>query len=125
LYPELVLLPLLLLTRVFLVRGLIGGARGLVGGCAAAAAAAAVSAGGWRDAFPVPGVGVGVGGVQDVGAAERAVDVGAEPGVDAGDVERVAALGEEAEELAVAELAEADGAVGGTEHAGAVRRGTA
>jgi hypothetical protein len=31
-------------------------------------------AGGWRDAFPV----VGVGGVQDVGAAERVVDVGAE-----------------------------------------------
>ena len=33
----------------------------------------------------------------DVGAAERAVDVGAEPGADAGDVERVAAVGEEPE----------------------------
>jgi hypothetical protein len=51
------------------------------------------------------------GGLEDVGSAERAVDVRAEPGVDAGDVERVAALGQQAHELAVLELAEADGAV--------------
>jgi hypothetical protein len=58
-----------------------------------------------------------------VGAAERAGDVGAEPGVDALNVERVGALGEQPQELAVLELAEADGAVGGAEHAaGAVPR---
>jgi len=59
-----------------------------------------------------------------VGAAERAADVGAEPGVDALHVERVGALGEQPEELAVLELAEADGAVGGggAEHAVAVPR---
>jgi hypothetical protein len=66
---------------------------------------------------------VGVGGAScgvvvedDVGAAERAVDVGAEPGGDAGGVEGVGAPGEQAEELAVEELAEADGAVGGARH---------
>jgi hypothetical protein len=48
-----------------------------------------------------------------VGAAEGAVDVGAEPGVDALDVERVRSPREQPQELAVHELAEADGAVGG------------
>uniref|UniRef100_A0A0D3F962 Uncharacterized protein n=1 Tax=Oryza barthii TaxID=65489 RepID=A0A0D3F962_9ORYZ len=48
---------------------------------------------------------------RDVAAAERAVGVGLEPGVDARDVEGVAALGQQPEALAVAELAEADGAV--------------
>lgn len=72
-------------------------------------------------------LGVGVGGrgawVHHVGAAERAADVGPEPGVYALNVERVGALGEQPEELAVLELAEADGAVGSAEHAaGAVPR---
>ena len=62
-------------------------------------------------------------GARHAGAAERAADVGAEPGVDALDVERVGALGEQPKELAVLELAEADGAVGGAERAaGAVPR---
>lgn len=67
--------------------------------------------------------GGGGGGVHHVGAAERAADVGAEPGVDALDVERVGALGQQPEELAVLELAEADGAVGCAERtAGTVPR---
>lgn len=45
------------------------------------------------------------------GAAERASGAGAEPGVDAGGVEGVAAEREEAEAVAAVELAEADGAV--------------
>jgi hypothetical protein len=57
-----------------------------------------------------------------VGAAERAVDVRAEPGVDAPDVERVRAPGEQPQELAVRELTEADGAVGGAAGARAVPR---
>jgi hypothetical protein len=68
-------------------------------------------------------VGLLGGGARHVGAAERAVDVGAEPGVDALDVERVDALGQQPKELAVLELAEADGTVGGAERAaGAVPR---
>ena len=47
----------------------------------------------------------------DPEAAERAGGVGVEPGVDALDVEGVAAFGEEAEDLGVVEAAEADGAV--------------
>lgn len=45
------------------------------------------------------------------GAAERAVGVGPEPRVDAGDVERVATLGQRATAVAVLELRQADGAV--------------
>ena len=52
-----------------------------------------------------------VGGNDDRGTANRAADVGAEPGVDAGRVERVRAAREEADELAVVELAEAHRAV--------------
>lgn len=49
-------------------------------------------------------------------AAERAVGVGLEPGVDAVDVEGMAALGEEAQGLVLLELVEADGAVGDAHH---------
>ncbi|PVH64364.1 hypothetical protein PAHAL_2G250000 [Panicum hallii] len=48
---------------------------------------------------------------RELGAAERAGGAGAEPDVDAGDVERVAAGREQAEAVMVGELAEADGAV--------------
>lgn len=51
-----------------------------------------------------------------MGAAERAVGVGLEPGVDAVDVEGMAALGEEAQALVLLELVEADGAVGDAHH---------
>ena len=47
----------------------------------------------------------------DLGAAERAGGAGAEPDVDAGDVEGVAAQRQQAEPVVVRELAEADGAV--------------
>lgn len=52
----------------------------------------------------------------DVAAAERAAGVRLEPRVDAGQVEGVAALGEQAEALAVPELAEAHGAVRAVNH---------
>jgi len=59
----------------------------------------------------------GIGGNDDDGGtADRAVDVGAEPGVDAGRVERVRAAREEAHQLPVAELAEAHRAVPAPAH---------
>ncbi|XBH63806.1 hypothetical protein VPH35_117699 [Triticum aestivum] len=51
----------------------------------------------------------------DVAAAERAVGVRLEPGVDARQVESVAALGQQPQALAVPELAQADGAVRGVD----------
>lgn len=45
--------------------------------------------------------------------AKGAISVIPEPGIDTGNVERMAALGEQTDQLPVAELAEADGAVGG------------
>ncbi|RZS07795.1 hypothetical protein BHM03_00038686 [Ensete ventricosum] len=52
--------------------------------------------------------------IDDVRPTKGAINVIPEPGIDAGNVERVAALGEQTDQLPVAELAEADGAVGGT-----------
>lgn len=52
-------------------------------------------------------------GDDDSGAAGGAGGARAEPGVDACDVEGVAAAGEHAQRVAVGELVEADGAVGG------------
>jgi hypothetical protein len=75
--------------------------------------------------FPAPGrsrCGVGVsGGGGDLHgrAAERAVDVGAEPGVDAGAVEGVGAARQQAQRLAVAELREAHRAAAAAVGAGA------
>jgi hypothetical protein len=57
------------------------------------------------------GGGGGGGGVDDC-STERAVGVGLEPGVDAGGVEGVAALGQPAEAFVLLELGEADGAIG-------------
>ena len=51
-------------------------------------------------------------GGDDSGPAHGAIGVGGEPRVDAGDVEGVAALGEQSERLIFLKLAEADGAVG-------------
>lgn len=50
------------------------------------------------------------------GAAEGAIRLRFQPGVNARRVERVVALGEEPERLAIAELGEADGALGSFDH---------
>nr|CAB3457314.1 unnamed protein product [Digitaria exilis] len=59
----------------------------------------------------------------DRGAADRAVDVGTEPRVDARRVERVRAAREEADQLPVGELAEANRAVPAPAHPAAVFHG--
>lgn len=51
--------------------------------------------------------------VHDVSPANGAIDVGAKPSVDAGNMERVPAFREQTDKLPVAKLAEAHGTIGG------------